>query len=101
MSRVLGSCAERLNAGTSSPSRQDTLSAVYHVVTGKGRSEVRGQTLQWKAGDIFCVPSWHAYQHFSDAGETVYLYRFDDKPMITALGFYRSADDDTEKLLSD
>ncbi|GFF96417.1 gentisate 1,2-dioxygenase [Aspergillus udagawae] len=101
VSRVLGGCAERLNASTSSPRRQDTLSVVYHVITGKGRSEVGGQTLEWKAGDTFCVPSWHAYQHFAEAGETVYLYRFDDKPMITALGFYRSAEDDTEKLISD
>ncbi|GMG38874.1 unnamed protein product [Aspergillus oryzae] len=92
---------ERLDAATSSPRRQDTLSAVYHVITGEGHSEVGGQTLEWKAGDTFCVPSWYPYQHFADAGETVYLYRFDDKPMITALGFYRSVADDTETLISD
>lgn len=101
MSRVLGGCAERLDAATSSPRRQDTLSAVYHVITGEGHSEVGGQTLEWKAGDTFCIPSWYPYQHFADAGETVYLYRFDDKPMITALGFYRSVADDTETLVSD
>ncbi|KAH2980360.1 hypothetical protein KXV25_003237 [Aspergillus fumigatus] len=101
VSRGVGGGAARLNAGTSSPRRQDTLSAVYHVITGKGCSEVGDQTLEWKAGDTFCVPSWHAYQHFADPGETVYLYRFDDKPMITALGFYRSAEDDSEELISD
>ncbi|PYI14937.1 gentisate 1,2-dioxygenase [Aspergillus violaceofuscus CBS 115571] len=101
VSRVLGGCAERLDAEAASPRRQDTLSAVYHVISGKGRSEIGSQTLEWQAGDTFCVPSWYPYRHFADAGETVYLYRFDDKPMITALGFYRSASDDTEKLISD
>ncbi|RAQ78435.1 gentisate 1, partial [Aspergillus flavus] len=70
VSRVLGGCAERLDAATSSPRRQDTLSAVYHVITGEGHSEVGGQTLEWKAGDTFCIPSWYPYQHFADAGET-------------------------------
>ncbi|KAG2002092.1 hypothetical protein GB937_009758 [Aspergillus fischeri] len=47
-----------------------------------------------------CPPGMpHAYQH--EVGKTVYLYRFDDKPMITALGFYRSAEDNTERLISD
>ncbi|KAL4807919.1 gentisate 1,2-dioxygenase [Aspergillus unguis] len=100
VSRVLGGCAERLNSSTSSPLRQETVSAVYHVISGSGKSQVGEQTLVWKSGDTFCVPSWYKYQHFADGEETVYLYRFDDKPMITALGFYRSADSDVEALVS-
>ncbi|KAL2844123.1 RmlC-like cupin domain-containing protein [Aspergillus pseudoustus] len=101
VSRVLGGCAERLNAGCSFPLRQETVSAVYHVISGSGRSQVGEQTLLWKSGDTFCVPSWYQYQHFADEGQTVYLYRFDDKPMITALGFYRSAGSDVEALVSE
>jgi gentisate 1,2-dioxygenase len=98
---VLGGAAERLDAGTSSPLRQETLSAVYHVVSGSGYSKVGDSTLVWKTGDTFSLPSWYKYQHFANAEETVYLYRFDDKPMITALGFYRTGDTDVESLVSD
>ena len=57
--------------------------------------------LTWVKGDTFCVPSWYKYQHFADDGEPVYLYRFDDKPMIDALGFYRSEEMDVESLVTE
>lgn len=101
MSRVLGGCAERLNAGCASAARRETTSAVYHVIAGKGHSVVGEQTFKWVKGDTFCVPSWYRYQHFAAVGETVYLYRFDDMPMIEALGFYRSEEMDVESLVRD
>ncbi|KAJ6018344.1 hypothetical protein N7499_003642 [Penicillium canescens] len=101
VSRTLGGCAERLDASTSSPSRRETTSAVYHVIAGSGISKVGDETLRWKSGDTFCIPSWYKYQHFANQGESVYLYRFDDKPMITALGFYRTEQMDVESLVSD
>ncbi|KAF9887005.1 hypothetical protein FE257_010621 [Aspergillus nanangensis] len=101
VSRVLGGCAERLNDGTSSPSRRETTSAVYHVITGSGHSMIGDQKFAWERGDTFCVPSWYTYQHFANSGDTVYLYRFDDKPMIEALGFYRSEAMDVESLVTD
>lgn len=55
----------------------------------------------WDTNDTFCIPSWHSYQHFANDGEVVHLYRFDDKPMIEALGFYRSQDMDVEMLVTD
>ncbi|KAL3484759.1 RmlC-like cupin domain-containing protein [Aspergillus germanicus] len=100
VSRVLGGCAERLNSGPSSPLRQETVSTAYHIISGSGRFQVGKHTLSWKSGGTFCVPTWYKYQHFADEGETVYLYRLDDKPMITALAFYRSADSDAEALVS-
>jgi gentisate 1,2-dioxygenase len=57
--------------------------------------------LMWKKGDTFCIPAWHEYQHTAETGKTVYLYRFDDKPMLKALGFYRVEGIDTETLVSD
>lgn len=98
MSRILGGSAERLNAGKSSPPVRETASSVYHVVEGSGYTEVNGKRLTWERGDTFCIPSWHQYQHFAIGGETVYLYRFDDKPMLKALGFYRVEGTDTEAL---
>lgn len=79
---------------------QETASSVYHVISGSGYSTVGDTKIKWKQGDTFCVPAWHPYQHFADATETVYLYRFDDKPMLKALGFYRVAGVDTEKYVS-
>ena len=39
-------------------------------------------------GDTFCVPSWKT----DDIQGEIYLYRFDDKPMLEKLGFYRNRD---------
>jgi gentisate 1,2-dioxygenase len=61
---------------------------------------VGGQTLKWKKGDTFCVPAWNEYVHHADNVETVYLYNAHDKPMLRALGFYRTATDDVEALVS-
>lgn len=59
------------------------------------------QKFAWEKGDTFCVPSWYRYQHSAGSGQTVYLYRFDDKPMIEALGFYRTENTDVETLVKD
>lgn len=48
VSRVLGGCAERISASKASPSRRETTSAVYHVVTGKGRSAIGEREYTWE-----------------------------------------------------
>ncbi|KAF1958973.1 RmlC-like cupin, partial [Byssothecium circinans] len=96
VSKTLNPSAERLSRSASSETRRETTSSVYHVVSGSGYSWIGGPRFQWKQGDTFCVPSWHLYQHFSGSEEMAYLCRFDDKPMIEALGFYRSEGMDTE-----
>jgi gentisate 1,2-dioxygenase len=100
VSRTLGGSAERLSLGASSPSRQETASSVYHIVQGTGYSIIDGTRFNWKTSDTFCVPSWNTYQHFAGGGEPCYFYRFDDKPMIESLGFYREAGVDTERYVS-
>ncbi|KAF1975538.1 RmlC-like cupin [Bimuria novae-zelandiae CBS 107.79] len=86
---------ERIDAGKSSETRRETTSCVYHVISGNGHSMVGEQKLEWKQGDMFCIPSWYRYQLFADKSEAIYLYHFDDKPIIEALGFYRN--EKTEK----
>jgi gentisate 1,2-dioxygenase len=100
VSKTLGGRAERLSAGKASTPVHETASSVYHVVEGSGSSEISGKTFMWKKGDTFCIPAWHKYQHFASSGETVYLYRFDDKPMLDALGLYRTDEMDVESLVS-
>ncbi|KAH6877160.1 RmlC-like cupin domain-containing protein [Thelonectria olida] len=99
--RIIGASAERLDAGSQSPSLCETASSVYHVIEGSGYSKIGGVTLSWKQGDTFCIPAWHHYQHFADSSSKVYLYRFDDKPMLKALGFYRVEGIDVETYVSD
>ncbi|KAJ5270836.1 hypothetical protein N7534_006568 [Penicillium rubens] len=101
VSKVLGGSAERLRAGQSSPEIRETASSVYHVVSGRGYSTIGDSRITWGPGDTFCIPSWHRYEHFADTEEDVYLYRFHDKPMLDALGFYRVEGVDVESLVSD
>jgi gentisate 1,2-dioxygenase len=82
------------------PEVQETASSVYHVIDGRGYSIIDANKVQWERGDTFCIPAWNKYQHFAEGDQTVYLYRFDDKPMLEALGFYRLAGEDTEKYVS-
>ncbi|PSN59353.1 RmlC-like cupin [Corynespora cassiicola Philippines] len=101
VSKTLSASAERLDGGTSSPARRETTSCVYHVISGKGHSVIGEQRFEWKEGDTFCVPSWFRYEHFAEQGaERVYLYRFDDRPVIEALGFYRWEGMNTESLVN-
>lgn len=87
--RIIGASAERLLPCATSPKIRETSSAVYHVIEGSGLTRVGNFILKWKQGDTFCIPAWHRYQHQARAEGRVYLYRFDDKPMQKALGFYR------------
>ncbi|KAK7699454.1 hypothetical protein SLS64_011592 [Diaporthe eres] len=103
VSKTLGGAAARVNAGKASSIVQETASSVYHVVEGSGYTTIGGKIFNWEKGDTFCIPSWYPYQHFaSDSrdGSPVYLYRFDDKPMLNSLGFYRTAEMDVESLVS-
>ncbi|KAL2204840.1 RmlC-like cupin [Sarocladium strictum] len=84
-----------------SPKIRETASSVYHVIEGSGATVIDGQTLSWKAGDTFCIPAWHEYQHSANESAQVYLYRFDDKPMLRSLGMYRYAGQEDHTLISD
>jgi len=87
---IMGAAAERIAAGASSSAVRETVSAVYHVVAGTGVSRVGEVELRWEPGDTFAVPAWHALEHRADAAAPAYLFRYDDRPMIEALGLYRS-----------
>ena len=99
--RIIGASAERLVPSTTSPEIRETSSAVYHVIEGSGSTKVGNSVLKWKQGDTFCIPAWHRYQHQAGAEGRVYLYRFDDKPMLKALGFYRVEGVDVETYVSE
>ena len=87
ISRIIGASAERIAGATTSPVRRETASAVYHVVSGTGTSRVGDVSLTWQRGDTFAVPSWMPFAHA--AREDAYLFRFDDRPLLEALGVFR------------
>ncbi|KAJ4286515.1 hypothetical protein N0V90_013215 [Kalmusia sp. IMI 367209] len=80
---------------------QETASSIFHVIEGAGSSTIGGKEYTWKQGDTFCVPAWHEYQHRAAGGQTVYLYRIHDEPMLKSLGFYRYKGQDVESLVSE
>lgn len=80
---------------------RETASSVCHVVSGKGQSKIGNETIHWEAEDASCIPAWHHYQHIADESEDVYLYSFHDKPMLSALGFYRAEGVDSKILVSE
>ncbi|OAQ59333.1 gentisate 1,2-dioxygenase [Pochonia chlamydosporia 170] len=88
LSLTIGVLAERLEATSQSQEVRETASSVYHVIEGSGSTIINGKKTEWKQGDTFCIPAWSQYQHSAES-DRVYLYRFDDKPMLKALGMYR------------
>ena len=88
ISRVIGAAAERIAARSSAPARRETAGIIYHVYEGRGRTQIGEQTVSWEPGDTFCIHSWTQYRH--DATTQSYLFRYDDAPVLRAIGGYRS-----------
>jgi gentisate 1,2-dioxygenase len=87
ISRVIGAAAERIAGKATSPTRRETAGVVYHVYEGKGSTIVGDERLDWEQGDTFCIPSWMPYRH--EARKDTYLFRYDDRPVLEAIGAYR------------
>jgi gentisate 1,2-dioxygenase len=88
ISRVIGAAAERIARGAWSPTRRETAGVVYHVFSGRGSTVVGTERFDWEKGDTFCIPSWMPYRH--EAKKDTYLFRYDDRPVLEAIGAYRS-----------
>ena len=91
LSRTIGAGAERLSANCSSPTRRETAGVVYHVYEGRGVTQIGAEVVSWERGDTFCVPAWMPYRH--EAARDTYLFRYDDRPVLEAIGAYRSEHD--------
>lgn len=63
VSKIIGAQCERIEAGTTTQSVQETTSAVYHVVDGTGSSRIGDKVIEWVKGDTFSVPAWEKYSH--------------------------------------
>jgi gentisate 1,2-dioxygenase len=76
-----------LKAGQATAPRKVMANSVFGVAQGSGATEVEGQTLAWKRGDVIVVPGWYEHRHRSDNGAV--LFRVTDEPVMQKLGFMR------------
>jgi gentisate 1,2-dioxygenase len=76
-----------LPTGFSSAPYRSTDGTVFVVVEGEGESEIGGEVVNWKARDIFVVPSWFRVVHRARAETT--LFSFSDRAVQETLGLWR------------
>ncbi len=86
---TLGCYLQMLRPGVRTRAHRESSSAVYHVVSGSGRTIVYGVTFDWVEGDFFAVPPRAVHEHANPAAEPAILFSFQDVPLLQALGHYR------------
>jgi gentisate 1,2-dioxygenase len=88
---TLGYGAQLLRPGERTLPKRETVSTLYCVLSGRGTTDVAGQTLEWEENDIFVVPN-HLWRHHinGDPDNPAVLYTVSDKPLLQKLGHYRA-----------
>ena len=82
--------AHMLRPGGVTRPRRTNASAVLHAVTGRGRTIVGGQKIEWEAGDVLAIPHWAWVQHENrSATEPAFLFSASDAPILRAFGIHR------------
>jgi gentisate 1,2-dioxygenase len=67
---------------------RSTDATVFVAVEGRGRSRIGSDfAVEWRARDIFVVPSWKTVSH--DVAEDAVLFSFSDRPVQEALHLLR------------
>jgi gentisate 1,2-dioxygenase len=77
----------RIAAGHGTLPVRRTGNMVYVVFRGEGYSIMGGQRFDWRAGDMFVVPSWTPVDHHATSQAD--LFSIADTPVLRALGVYR------------
>lgn len=100
LSCTISTQAERITAGNSSDESQETVSFIYHVVAGQGRSTIlspgmdQPREIIWSSKDTFAVPAWSRISHFCSMKEgDAFLIAINDRPLVESLGLLRTAHD--------
>lgn len=86
---ALGCYLQLVRPGVRTRAHRETSSAVYHVVAGKGFTDIDGVRHPWGEGDFFAVPPRALHAHGNDGVAAAILYSVQDVPLLRALGFYR------------
>lgn len=87
---TIGAYAQILRAGEKTQTHRHTSSTVYLVKKGSGCTVIGGHRFDWVPNDVLVVPTWawHCHENLSSSDEAI-LLSFDDRPVLTALGWFR------------
>ena len=85
---TMGTFIQLLPKGFRTARYRSTDATVFCAAEGRGRSRVGHETFEWKAKDVFVVPSWHVVEHEARDGEAV-LFSFSDRPVQEKIGVWR------------
>jgi gentisate 1,2-dioxygenase len=86
---TLGCYLQMLRPAVRTRAHRESSSAVYHVVSGRGRTVIDGVTFDWSEGDFFAIPPRAVHEHANVSAEPAILFSFQDVPLLQALGHYR------------
>jgi gentisate 1,2-dioxygenase len=86
---TLGCYLQTLRAGFRGRAHRESSSAVYHVVSGSGRTTIDGVAYDWGEGDFFAIPPRAVHEHANPGSDPAVLFSFQDVPMLQSLGHYR------------
>jgi gentisate 1,2-dioxygenase len=81
----IGSMMQKLKSGMHTMAHRHVHSAIYHVLEGNGFTIIDGQKFEWEKGDFFILPPWSFHEHVNTGEEDVYLFSFNDKPVMEKL----------------
>jgi gentisate 1,2-dioxygenase len=87
---TIGASALRINNGAKTDAYRETASGIVHVYEGSGRTTIGETVLEWKKGDCFAIPAWQKVVHENTGAGTAYLFRMDDRPLMSALKALRA-----------
>ena len=85
-SRTLGPSATLLRPCKTAAETRSTAGARHAAITGKGRTEVDGESPEWSENDPFAAPG-HAWRRF--ANETEDMIAYDDRLLVEEVERYR------------
>ncbi|MHC5532957.1 cupin domain-containing protein [Priestia megaterium] len=74
----------RINTNDSISTSPNATSELYYVISGRGRSNVNGQLINWKKGDFLTIPSGSVSHHTALEDATIYYIL--DTPLLNYLG---------------
>ncbi|MBL4598512.1 MAG: cupin domain-containing protein [Rhizobiaceae bacterium] len=84
---VMGFTALMIRPGETVKPPLRSSSAVFHIISGSGRTVMNGEVMDWNAKDTFSVPVFAKMEH-SAGDEPAFLIYAHDIPLQEKLGYY-------------
>jgi gentisate 1,2-dioxygenase len=83
----MGLMMERLSVGRNTRRYRTTANSIFHVTEGSGESMIGDKRFDWKRGDTFVAPGWHAINH--RATSDAQMFEMSDEPLLRFANYYR------------